>query len=71
MGFDWWWMSIVMLTFWGLLIAVILSAFRARDAAPPTRSDDPISVLDRRLARGEIDLEEHRARVEAIRRSAR
>lgn len=38
-----------------------------RQGEPPTPAPDPRSLLDERLARGEIDLEEHAARVSALR----
>lgn len=75
-GHDWGWagwtmMSVGMLA--GLLLLALLVALLVRAATwgtggqrqdPPT---DPRQLLDERLARGEIDLEEHAARLSALR----
>lgn len=68
---DWWWMSITMVVFWGLIAAVIVSLLRNRDARSPVEDRDPLRVLDRRLADGDIAIEEYRERVDAIQHSRR
>lgn len=82
-GHGWGWagwtmMSLGMLG--GLLLLALLVALLVRATtwgggaprqdAPPNRPEpvpDPRSLLDERLARGEIDLEEHAALVSALR----
>lgn len=75
-GHDWGWagwtmMSVGMLG--GLLVLAVLVALLLRAAAwgggAPRQdpSSGPRALLDERLARGEIDLEEHAARVSALR----
>ncbi len=68
---DWWWMSITMVVFWGLVAAVIVALLRNRDTGAPVDDQDAIRVLDRRLADGDIAIEEYRERVDAIRHSRR
>jgi len=61
-----WWvlMAVGMVLFWGLIVAGIvwivreISSSRQGDQAPA----DPLSVLDLRLAKGEISPEEYRER---------
>jgi len=75
----WWWhdgwgplgwllMTVGMLAFWGLVAWGIVSVVRgsSRPAAPPR---SPEEILDERLARGEIDAEEYRKRLDALRGS--
>ena len=65
-----WWivMGIGMIVFWALVILGIVWLVREfahpREARPgPARSDsDPLAILDRRLAAGEISPEEYRER---------
>jgi putative membrane protein len=52
----------------GLLIWVVISALDRRGASSPTPPYSARSLLDERLARGEIDLDEYRALREAIER---
>ena len=67
-------MALMMLAFWGLIAALVVYAIRhlgqrpaddARvDRAP---ADQARSILDERLARGEIDADEYRHRRELLR----
>lgn len=68
---SWVLMSLSFLVFWGGLIALIVWAIRrtepgSRGEAGPPGSDgqrpDPLSILEERFARGEIDAEELEAR---------
>lgn len=66
-GAHWlWWqaslMWVGMIVFWGLLIwgIYVLVSSAARRPGERERSGDARSVLDERLARGEIDAEEYR-----------
>ncbi|HEX6206791.1 MAG TPA: SHOCT domain-containing protein [Actinomycetota bacterium] len=71
---DWIWMTVGMIAFWGLLIAVIVLAVR-RGRTPERTGPRPASareILEERFARGEIDREEFeksRAVLEAARPS--
>lgn len=69
-GWAWWQTGLMwagMLAFWGLVIwaiyALVTSAIR-KPGSPgrgeESRGDDARRILDERLARGEIDTDEHR-----------
>ena len=73
-GWGYAWMGISMVIFWGLVIAgiVILVRYLARSeqprgGPPADRSSSPEQVLAGRFARGEIDEEEYRRRLETLR----
>ncbi|MCK2220979.1 SHOCT domain-containing protein [Actinomadura sp. ATCC 31491] len=62
-------MGLSTVLFWGLVITAIVMAARyvsrnARAGAPPQQS--PEDVLAQRFARGEIDAEEYRSRLETL-----
>lgn len=65
---DWgagWWilMAFMMVAFWGLVIVVIVWVVRALLAGRTGHGGvDPVELLDRRLASGEISPEEYRER---------
>ncbi|MGD1218389.1 SHOCT domain-containing protein [Streptomyces krungchingensis] len=70
-GWGWFAMSAGMVLFWALIIAVAVLLFRALDrprghtgtpATPPAED-----ILRERLARGEIDEDEYRRRLDALR----
>lgn len=74
-GWGWFAMSAGMILFWGLLITAVVLIFRAldRSAERPARQDGstgPERILGERLARGEIDEEEYRRRLSALRGDA-
>lgn len=59
-GWGWLWMGLMMLLFWGGLIALVVWLVRA--AAPrshPPSSDSAVETLRRRLAAGEITPDEY------------
>lgn len=68
-GWVWWvLMSIGMVVFWGFVVYAILTLARggppfgpgpAEPPAPPAASEPPRELLKRRLAAGEIDVEEY------------
>jgi putative membrane protein len=73
-GWGYAWMGIGMVAFWGLVIAgiVVLVRYLARSeqprGGPPAhRPPSPEQVLAERFARGEIDEEEYRRRLETLR----
>ncbi|KQX46364.1 MULTISPECIES: SHOCT domain-containing protein [unclassified Streptomyces] len=71
-GWGWFAMSAGMVLFWGLLITVAVMLFRSLDrAAERPRGFGPAAsaeqILGERLARGEIDEEEYRRRLTALR----
>lgn len=55
-GWAWLWMSLMMLIFWGALIAVAVWAIRS--GFGQRREGDAMNVLRRRLAAGEISQED-------------
>ncbi|WP_405862610.1 SHOCT domain-containing protein [Streptomyces sp. NBC_00090] len=71
-GWGWFAMSAGMVLFWGLLITVAVMLLRTlgRPAERPSGSRPATSaeqILGERLARGEIDEEEYRRRLTALR----
>ncbi|MGW6562185.1 SHOCT domain-containing protein [Streptomyces hydrogenans] len=71
-GWGWFAMSAGTILFWGLLITAVVLIFRTLDRAAerPARQDRPAGperILGERLARGEIDEEEYRRRLSALR----
>jgi putative membrane protein len=72
-GWGWWMvMSIGMVAFWVLLIYGIFWLVRGgqdaqkRGAPPPETPETPEQILKRRLAQGEISIEEYRRLAEAL-----
>ncbi len=75
-GWGWWLvMSIGMLAFWALVIYAVVWLIRGgqnvqqQDQAPP-KSETPEEILKRRLARGEISIEEYRRLLDALKDEA-
>ncbi|MEU8619167.1 SHOCT domain-containing protein [Streptomyces sp. NPDC048623] len=74
-GWGWFAMAAGMILFWGLLIAVVVLIFRTLDRATERHAERPArqgptapeQILGERLARGEIDEEEYRRRLAALR----
>jgi len=59
---GWVLMALVMAAFWGLVVYALLALFRSASTAGTGRDDaaaDPRSILDERLARGEIELDDY------------
>lgn len=72
---DWNWagwlaMSMGMAGFWILVALLVLAVVRSGRRAD-AGEQDPRQILERRLARGEIDVEEYRARLEAMGQAGR
>ena len=55
-------MMVGMLLFWTLIALLIVWVVRSRDVGGSIGGDDPLRVLDGRLARGEISIEEYERR---------
>jgi putative membrane protein len=75
-GWGWFGMTIGMIVFWGLLIALAVLAYRTftsgdsvggRNAGPA--STDPRQILAERFARGEIDDDEYQRRLATLSRT--
>ena len=77
-GWGWFGMSLGMVVFWGLIIAAFVLLFRSLNTPPertgaaapppaPPASGTPEQLLAERYARGEIDEEEYRRRLEVLR----
>lgn len=77
---DWGWggwlaMGLMMVVFWGLLIALVVVLLRGTGSvhrhdwpAPSAGATDSAQrILDERFARGEIDAEEYRTRRDLLR----
>jgi len=65
-GSDWIWMTSMMIIFWGVVAALVIALIRN---SAPTRAavrDTPEETLRQRLARGEIEIEEYRQRLQAL-----
>ena len=67
-AWSWWgWlaMSVGMIAFWGLVIWAIVAIFRGSDWT--WRRPDPERIVAERFAAGEIDEDEYRRRLDALR----
>ncbi len=67
LGGLWWIMPIAMVVFWGLVIWGVVALIR-RDRRDHERSslDDPMTILKRRYASGEITREEYEEKKAAL-----
>ena len=71
-GGGWFFMPLITLTFWVAVIWIVVSLLRSRPTIPPpardtrsaARSDE---ILAQRYARGEIDDDEYRRRLNTLR----
>jgi putative membrane protein len=71
-GWGWFAMSFSAVVFWGLLIvAIVLLVRHLHTGAPAQHRANPEQVLAERFARGEIDENEYRDRLAALRGSMR
>lgn len=57
-GADWVFMVIAMTSVWVVIALVVWMAIRSAARQDARHDEDPVEVLERRLARGEIDAEE-------------
>ena len=68
---DWgggWWilMGLMMIVFWGLVVAGIVWLVRYLTQGGRRREDSAVELLDRRLALGEVSVEEYEERRRAL-----
>lgn len=66
-GWSWVWMGLMMMLFWGGLIALVMMLFRAGrfggregESDTPAWAPDAVEILRARFARGEITEDEYR-----------
>jgi putative membrane protein len=69
---DWGWggwlaMAFGMVAFWGLVIWAILAIVRTSPGDVPRRESTPEQIVAERFARGEIDEDDYRRRLAALR----
>lgn len=57
-SWSWLWMTVMMVVVWGGLVALVVTAIRTYSGRRPTL-DQPLEILRRRLAAGEITPEEY------------
>ena len=73
-GGGWVVMILAMVVFWALVVFAVVAIFRGtRDVGPGVGSQrrDPTEILEERFARGEIDADEYRARMDILRAGVR
>jgi putative membrane protein len=69
---GWLMMALIMVAFWGLVVYAVVALFRGgatssrSGSTDPADVKDPRQILDERLARGEIQIEEYQARKDAL-----
>lgn len=70
-GWGYGFMTLSMVLFWGLVVAgvVLLVRYLGRDQGPPSEPAGPAAerLLAERFARGDIDEQEYRRRIELLR----
>ncbi|MET9391251.1 SHOCT domain-containing protein [Streptomyces sp. NPDC006624] len=70
-GWGWFGMSVGMVAFWALIITALVLVFRAvnqpHEHTHAPAAPTPQQILAERFARGEIDEEEYRRRMDALR----
>jgi putative membrane protein len=69
-GWDWVWMTLMMVAFWGGLAAAVVFAIRASGSrrGSETRGPDARATLEDRFAKGEISEEEFEQRRRVLQR---
>ncbi len=70
---GWLLMALSMAAFWALVAFAIVTVFRASrdDRSRAGRERDPVTILDERFARGEIDEAEYHKRADVLRSAGR
>ena len=73
-GGGWIVMILAMVVFWALVVFGVVAIFRGtRDSGTGTGAArrDPMEILEERFARGEIDVDEYRVRMDVLRAGVR
>jgi putative membrane protein len=66
-GAGWWIvMMVVMLLFWGAIIAGVVWLIRGASWGGSAKRESPVEILERRFAEGEITEEAYRARRDVL-----
>jgi putative membrane protein len=60
-------MALGMVLFWGLVIVAVVWLLREAIGHGRDRTGDPLAILDRRLAAGELSVEEYEQRKKTLR----
>jgi len=74
---GWLMMALIMVAFWGLVVYAVVALFRGGVTSSRSGSTDPADptnpgkILDERLARGDIQIEEYQARKDALANTSR
>jgi len=69
-GGDWAWMTSMMVLFWGLVAVAAIALIHRTSVGDSNSQSTPEETLRRRLANGEIDVEEYQHRLEGLRAPA-
>jgi putative membrane protein len=64
-AWGWFFGTLMMAAFWGAVVWLVLSATRRNESSGPTRQT-PEEILAERYARGEIDADEYRRRLDDL-----
>jgi putative membrane protein len=67
-------MTLAMVVFWTVVVLAVVAIFRGTSESRATRGEsrpDPMAILEERFARGEIDADEYRARLDVLRDATR
>lgn len=64
-------MSLTMIIFWGLVIWAVVTVIRTLGSSETRRREAPEEILAGRLARGEIEEDEYRHRLDTLRHGSR
>lgn len=59
------WVALIALIIW-LVVKLLPAGGRTPSSAPPESGESPVDILDRRFARGEVDLETYQVQRAAL-----
>ena len=65
-GWMWLWGTLMMLGFVAVVALVVWAVVRSTGQQPPPADDTARQILDERYARGELNTDEYRERVDAL-----
>jgi putative membrane protein len=66
-GWNWVWMTTMMVVFWGGIVAVVIVLVGRSGTGPGTHRETPEETLRHRFAHGDIDVDEYQQRLDALR----